>query len=158
MHSVEHLPWHLTFADAEEVWQVLAPPRVRERPRVDRQTALLCDSGHFPGNSAAPIDHGPEDVEGEHLEIRFGRHADLLTLRQLEVGAVDRVFGMSQDVQQPRVHGNEDAADLGSSLFYGLSPRLTISGHLDSSPLGLWANNLVALRHADHASTARQVL
>ena len=117
MHPVENSPWHLAATDAVEVWQILAPPSVRERPGVDRDTALLRDGGHFRGDPAAPVDNGAEDIEGEHLEIRFGRHADLLTLCQLEVGAVDRVFGMPQDVQQPRVHGNEDAADLGSSLF-----------------------------------------
>src|SRR5437870_13775787 len=117
VHPVEHLPWHLTVADAEEVWQILAPPSVRECPGIDRQMALLGDGGHFRRDASAPVDHGAENVEGEHLEIRFGYHADLLTLFQLEVGAVDRVFGMPQDVQQPRVHGNEDAADLGSSLF-----------------------------------------
>src|SRR5207245_4548270 len=68
----------------------ISPPGVRERPGVDRQTALLCDRGHFRSNPAAPVDDCAEDIEGEHLEIRFGRHADLLTLCQLEVGAVDR--------------------------------------------------------------------
>ena len=79
--------------------------------------AFIGDGGHFHRDPAAPVDDCAEDIEGEHLEIRLGRHADPLTLCQLEVGAVDRVFGMPQDVQQPRVHGNEDAADLGSSLF-----------------------------------------
>src|SRR2546423_3377426 len=69
VHPVEHLPRHLAVTDAEEVWQILAPPSVRERPGVDRQTALLGDSGHFRRDPSAPIDDGSEDVEGEHLEI-----------------------------------------------------------------------------------------
>src|SRR2546429_690527 len=119
MHPVEHLPWHLAAADAVEVWQILAPPSVRERPGVDRETALLRDGGHFRGDSAAPVDHRPEDVEGEHLEIRpsAGRHADLLTLCQLEVRPIDRVLRMSQDVEQPRVEGDEDAIEVGMSLL-----------------------------------------
>ena len=70
VHSVEHLPRHFTVADAEEIWQILAPPRVRECPGVDPQTALLRDSGHFRRDPSAPVDHGPENVEGEHLEAR----------------------------------------------------------------------------------------
>src|SRR2546429_9306873 len=102
VHGIEHLPWHLTVADAEEVWQILAPPSVRECPGIDRQMALLGDGGHFRRDASAPVNDRPEDVEAEYLRIRFWRHADLLTLCQLEVGAVDRVFGMPQDVQQPR--------------------------------------------------------
>src|SRR2546423_15488794 len=119
MPPVEHLPWRLAVADAVEVWQILAPPGVRERPGVDRQTPLLRDGGHFRGNPAAPVDNGAEDIEGEHLEIRScaGRHADLLTLCQLEVRPIDRVLRMSQDVEQPRVEGDEDAIKVGMSLL-----------------------------------------
>src|SRR2546430_6763690 len=119
MHPVEHLPWHLAAADAVEVWQILAPPSVRERPGVDRETALLRDGGHFRRDPSAPVDNGAEDIEGEHLEIRScaGRHADLLTLCQLEVRPVDRVLGVPQDVEKSRIERDEDPIEVGMSLL-----------------------------------------
>src|ERR1700737_3377992 len=69
MHSVEHLPWHLAATDSVEIWQILTPPSVGKRRRVDHQVALLRNGGHFCGDPTAPVDDGPEDIEGEHPEI-----------------------------------------------------------------------------------------
>src|SRR5947207_14027316 len=154
MHPVEHLPWHLAAADAVEVWQILAPPSVRECPGVDRQTALLRDGGHFRANPAAPVDNGAEDIEGEHLEIRWctGRHAGPLTLCQLEVRSVDRVLGVPQDVEQPRAEWDEDPVEVGVRLLQRPRPRVAIRGDLDAKPLFRSSFDLPTLRCADDAS------
>src|SRR5437870_13088328 len=61
-----------------------------------------------------------------------------LPLGQDQVGAIDRVVRMSQDVQQSRVHGNDHAVEIIARLLERLCPALSVGRHLDSTPAFGW--------------------
>lgn len=137
MQLVQYLPGLLAEPHAIQEWLIASPPIVGEGGGIDGQTVLSGDGSQLRHDAAAPVDDGPEDVEGEYLEIgpiAAGHAPTRLALRQLQVGAIDRVLRMSQDVEQPRVEWDEDAIEVGLGLLQRLRPRLSIRGDLDAPP------------------------
>src|SRR5438445_11829706 len=61
-----------------------------------------------------------------------------LPLGQDQVGAIDRVVRMSQDVQQSWVHRNDDAVELIARSLDRLCPGLSVGRNLDSAPVFDW--------------------
>src|SRR5438105_10353639 len=61
-----------------------------------------------------------------------------LPLGQDQVGAIDRVVRMSQDVQQSWVHGNDHAIGLVAGSLERFRPVFAIGRDLDSAPVFDW--------------------
>src|SRR5438445_2442786 len=76
----------------------------------------------------------PKTSKASTLRPDRAPRSKTLALRQLQVGTIDRLIGVSQDVQEPRIHRHEHAIEVGPGLLQGSGPRVSIRGHSDAAP------------------------